>query len=261
MASPGVFPFGQPIIPVEQRDRRPKKVFVLGVYASAVHARWIDPNGRIVITALAVASEPSIFWRGDDPEAILKNISVHEHVGRLEPASAALNGPSGRALDDLFLNPLGLNRRHAWLCDLVPYSCMNPRQEAAVGKKYMPLARKGLVPKPQWHQVPKELASSSRIESIEAELVESRASVIVTLGDQPLRWFTRHFGSRARLAAYGREPSSYGRPHPIEVRGRKMSVLPLVHPRQAAGLGGHSPDWRKLHAHWVKRVAPRLLGE
>jgi len=31
------YPFGQPLIPVIQKDRGPKKAFVLGVYASAVH--------------------------------------------------------------------------------------------------------------------------------------------------------------------------------------------------------------------------------
>ncbi len=259
MTNPGAFPFGQPIMPVSQRDRTHKKVFVLGVYASAVHARWIDPNGRNVITALAVASEPSIFWRGSAVGPILEKIDVPKEVGHLEPAAKTLNGPSGRALDELFLDPLGLKRRHAWLCDLVPHSCKNPRQAAAVEKKYMPLVRRGLVPKPRWREVPTILATRSRIKAIETELVESHAPMVVTLGDQPLRWFTRHFGSRARLSTYGKERSSYGRLHSIEVRGRELSLLPLVHPRQAAGLGGHSPEWRKLHAHWAKRVAPRLL--
>ena len=36
------FPFGQELKKVEQKDRSPKQAFVLGVYASAVHARWID---------------------------------------------------------------------------------------------------------------------------------------------------------------------------------------------------------------------------
>lgn len=35
------FPFGEELKPVLQQDRTPKKVFVLGVYASAVHARWV----------------------------------------------------------------------------------------------------------------------------------------------------------------------------------------------------------------------------
>jgi hypothetical protein len=34
------FPFGETVRPLVQQDRSPKKVFVLGVYASAVHARW-----------------------------------------------------------------------------------------------------------------------------------------------------------------------------------------------------------------------------
>ena len=46
-----------------QKDQTPKKVFVLGVYASAVHAKWIK-NNRIICKALSVASEPCIFWDG-----------------------------------------------------------------------------------------------------------------------------------------------------------------------------------------------------
>jgi hypothetical protein len=38
----GTFPFGQLVQDVVQTDRTPKKVFVLGVYASAVHARWMN---------------------------------------------------------------------------------------------------------------------------------------------------------------------------------------------------------------------------
>ena len=57
----GSFPSGQPIRKVTQTDRLPKRVFVLGVYASAVHARWIGQDGKTRIAALAVASEPEIF--------------------------------------------------------------------------------------------------------------------------------------------------------------------------------------------------------
>lgn len=55
------FPFGQQVKKLIQEDRSPKSVFVLGVYASAVHARWIAPDGKTtVVTALAVASERPI---------------------------------------------------------------------------------------------------------------------------------------------------------------------------------------------------------
>jgi hypothetical protein len=69
MTSIGAFPFGQPVKEVKQEDRTKKDVFVLGVYASAVHARWIAQNNRTIIKALAVASEPYIFWHGDNIEA------------------------------------------------------------------------------------------------------------------------------------------------------------------------------------------------
>ena len=62
------FPFGEYLRPLVQEDRSPKKVFVLGVYASAVHARWTR-GGAVICQALAVASEPRIFWDGDPAEA------------------------------------------------------------------------------------------------------------------------------------------------------------------------------------------------
>ena len=62
------FPFGQKLRPLVQEDTSPKKVFVLGVYASAVHARW-KKDGKIICQALAVASEPRIFWDGNEDEA------------------------------------------------------------------------------------------------------------------------------------------------------------------------------------------------
>lgn len=34
------YPFGEIVQPLVQKDRTAKQVFVLGVYASAVHARW-----------------------------------------------------------------------------------------------------------------------------------------------------------------------------------------------------------------------------
>lgn len=261
MTVDGNFPFGQKIKPVVQKDKSPKKVFVLGVYASAVHARWVGSDGKTLIRALAVASEPEIFWRGEGVEALLSKIKVPAKAGRLLPASDNLNGPSGHALDDFFLSPLRLSRDDAWLSDLVPYSCKNPRQAEAVKNKYMPLVRQGLLPKPKWMPVPKVLASPARRVEIESEFNRSKAPVVITLGDQPLRWFFKHYGSRARLATYGKDKASYGQLHPINVNGREVLLLPLVHPRQAAGLGAHSKKWRDLHTDWVKTIAPRIAKQ
>lgn len=106
------FPFGSPLLKVQQTEKTPKKAFVLGVYASAVHAKWIDKNGKQKVTALAVASEPCIFWNGEDAAKIIALIEIPEELGKLEiPTNKDFNGPSGRALDKLYLEPLGLKRR------------------------------------------------------------------------------------------------------------------------------------------------------
>lgn len=251
----GTFPFGQPITAVTQRDRSPKKVFVLGVYASAVHARWVDEREKAKINAVAVASEPEIFWRGSQEEArtIIGAIDVPSGAGRLMPAAPNLNGPSGVALDQLFLHPLGYARDDAWLCDLVPYSCMNAKQSTALERAYDPeIGRSGL-PRYDWPGLPTELADDRRCAEIETELLASGAELLITLGDLPLQWFTRRYGTKARLFAYGIEPDLYGRRHPFSVGGRAMQLLPLVHPRQAARLGLHSPQWASLHDDWVAR--------
>ena len=114
------FPFGMPIKRLIQKDRSRKRIFVLGVYASAVHARWQGSDGQTLVNALAVASEPEIFWRGEGAKAIIDSISLPEGAGRLIAADGSLNGPSGRTLDEMFLRPLGLDRSECWLCDLIP---------------------------------------------------------------------------------------------------------------------------------------------
>ena len=87
------FPFGQELKKVEQKDRNPKKVFVLGVYASAVHARWVDKAGKQKVSALAVASEPEIFWKGENAREIISKIEIPEQLGKLNiPSDPRLNG-------------------------------------------------------------------------------------------------------------------------------------------------------------------------
>lgn len=254
-----VFPFGEPVKPVVQEDRGPKDIFVLGVYASAVHARWIGPDGRTLVKALGVASEPYIFWRGEGAAEIIGRIDVPVAAGTLVPADSGFNGPSGQALDDRFLIPLDLTRDRAWLCDLVPYSCRNAGQAAAIQKRYDPLVSSQHMPPVTWPELPPRLATAERVKAIEAEVMESKASVIVTLGDQPLRWFAKFCGAKARLSTYGKTVAEYGRLHQIRICDRNLSLLPLVHPRQAAGLSGHSREWKQLHAEWQKDVAPTLL--
>lgn len=256
----GTYPFGAPLQRVVQRDRTPKRVFVLGVYASAVHARWVGPDGVELVRALAVASEPTIFWVGDGADEIVSRIEVPTAAGRLVAAAQQSNGPSGRALDSSFLTPLGIRRADAWLCDLVPHTCLNKGQRAAIEEKYVPRAHLGL-PTARLPVVPKQFADDLRRREILDELDESKADVVVLLGDEPIRWWLTHYDWRRKtLGDFGRTVGEYGRLHDVTVSGRRLRVLPLTHPRNVAGLGFHSPEWRERHDEWTKTTAPDVLG-
>jgi hypothetical protein len=257
MAMNWIFPFGEPVKDVVQKVRTPKKVFVLGVYASAVHARWISPEGKTLVNALAVASEPYIFWRGDKAEEIISRINkrLPEGAGQLVPPNSKLNGPSGNVLDDKILAPLGLNREDAWLCDLVPHSCMNPSQEKAIARSYLPLSKKFGLPTPTVPTVPRELADDARRSEILKELKKSQATKLILLGDQPIRWFLRDFPPNfKRLSDFIKlGDDHYGEYVPVDIAGKTYDVLALAHPRQIGGLGLSSPDWQKRHEVWIKK--------
>lgn len=251
------FPFGHPLEIVEQTDRRPKRVFILGVYSSAIHARWVGPDGRTRVNALAIASEPYIFWRGEraDTQKAIDALVIPPALGRLEPAADKFNGPSGRAIDERFLAPLGLSREDAWLCDMHSASCCNTSQQGAIDREYEPLREKYGLPMASIPPVPKDFLVCDRVEGILQEIQESQAELLVLLGDLPIKHFLRRVSdSKARrLADFGDTPETYGRRHKVNLSGRSMEVLPLVHPRQAASLGKASEKWAALHAGWVER--------
>jgi hypothetical protein len=128
----------------------------------------------------------------------------------------------------------------------VPHSCMNPKQKAAIER-----ARERFdLPLPTVPPVPKELASEARRQEILGELRESQAPLLVLLGDQPIKWFLRHFDSRwKRLSDF----PCYGQRHNVKLDGVEVDVLPLVHPRQIGRLGAHSEVWARKHEEWILR--------
>ena len=266
MTHVGVFPFGQPIDTLTQLNRGPRRVFVLGVYASAVHARWIGADRKTRIKALAVASEPEIFWTGHGTDELIRQVSIPKEAGCLKPAAPSLNGPSGRALDERYLKPLGIARAEAWLCDLVPHSCMNDGQCRAIDRAYRPLMRELDLPEVVWPRAPRSeadwrgLVDSRRRDRITAEVAEASPEVLVTLGDAPLRRFARCFGTRWSLASYGCSRDKYGRLHEATIAGCRLQLLPLAHPRQVVQLGRSSPKWTELHRDWIATHASNLLG-
>ena len=126
-----------------QEDKSPKKVLVLGVYASAVHARW-KKDGKIICQALAVASELRIFWDGNDDEVkrIIDAVNIPMELGVLETAGKQLNGPSAKVLEQNILLSLGYTRADAWLGDCLPETRINQSQARAIKERYHPLIKK-----------------------------------------------------------------------------------------------------------------------
>jgi hypothetical protein len=252
------FPFGQELKKVEQKERSPKEVFVLGVYASAVHARWLDKFGKQKVSALAVASEPEIFWRGENAGDIINNIKIPEELGCLTIPTVDLNGPSGRALDELYLKPLRLRREKVWLCDLLPYSRVNENQCKAITKNYTSdiVEKYKLTPAtiPLFNK--KELNSSLRRAEILEELEQSKAQTIILLGDLPIYWFIRFFDKKySKLSQFNESHDTYGKRHKININNKIYDIIPLCHPRQANRLGTSSTLWGTLHDKWVTELS------
>jgi len=224
------FPFGQTVKPVKQTDRTPKKIFVLGVYASAVHARWLDPKGKTLVNALAVASEPYIFWRGDGVEEILAKIKVPSEVGKLVPAMKSLNGPSGIALDEHFLKPLGFNRDDAWLCDLVPNTLLNSSQKAALDRCYAKWVKKDVLKPVTLEEAKRPFPiTDQRRKEILDELIESKATTLVTLGDEPIQLFlAQQCGKWPILSKSVKSESDYGVRREAILGGKKFVSVPAT---------------------------------
>lgn len=247
-----LFPFGAQVRRLVQEDQSPKKVFVLGVYASAVHARWTR-DGEIVCKALAVASEPRIFWDGnpDEARAIIGIIHIPEALGTLEPAEPRFNGPSAKTLDEHILAPLGYTRSDAWLCDCLPETRLNPKQRNVIRERYNPLMEACGLNEVTIPDVPKIFCDDARADEITEELLRSQADLLVTLGDVPVEQYLRrtahvpYASLREYCYRYG-----YGTETEVSIGGRSLRVLPLTHPRQIGKLGRHSDQWSDAHMAW-----------
>lgn len=251
------FPFGRELHPLVQSDRTPKKVFVLGVYASAVHARWTK-DGSTVCQALAVASEPCIFWDGNPDQAreIIASIAIPEELGKLEPAGAGLNGPSAKVLDENILAPLGFERSDAWLCDCLPEARLNPSQVKAIRERYDPLIEKYGLPPVTVPRRPSVFCDEKRSAEITDELNESGAELLVLLGDIPIAQYLRRVADvpYSTLGEYA-ELYGYGTPTETVIGGREIKILPLAHPRQIGALGAHSEKWHAAHKEWERKIS------
>ena len=246
------YPFGETVRPLVQIDRSPKKVFVLGVYASAVHAQWTK-DGKVLCHALAVASEPRIFWDGDPQEAadIIDRIHIPEGLGSLQPAKSRFNGPSAQVLDNNILVPLGFTRNDAWLCYLLPETRLNRSQVESIKREYKPRMKQYGLNEVNIPKRPTRFCDQARSAQIVSEIEESQARMLILLGDVPILQFlnrvanVRYKSLQEYIDLYG-----YGNCSTVTINGKLYEVLPLAHPRHIGALGSHSSKWFKLHQDW-----------
>ena len=238
------FPFGEPLLPVRHTCSGPTPVFILGAYSSALHAMWrYGPAARDRVQALAIANEPEPFWDGEDQ---LRLVARHTPpFGELLPTPQ--NGPSGIALRELYLTPLGLDPTRCWITDVINTYFSTPRQRQACKRAYASSGRLA----PEWALPlrPGQITpNADRLAEIKAELKEAAPKWVLTLGDEPLAAL-----GLARLSRH-----DYGVPTPTTLYGLKTTLIPLTHPRNAGRLGPHSRKWATIHDQWLSDVAPDL---
>ena len=100
-------------------------------------------------------------------------------------------------------------------------------------------------------QRPTSFCDKSRAIEIVSELEESKAKLLVLLGDIPILQFlnqvteVKYKSLQEYVELYG-----YGIRSQIAINGIEYQVLPLAHPRQIGKLGAHSEKWYKLHRIW-----------
>lgn len=249
---PYYFPFGQQLHTVEQQDKSPKKVFVLGADAGALHANW-EKDGEVIADALAVASEPSIFWDGniDEAKRIIDNIAIPKEVGTLTPASEQINGGCAKILCENILAPLGLTKNDVWLCECMPETRLSSTQAKIIKEKYNPLIEQYNLNPVTIPARPFILCDANRSEQITYELMQSHATTLVLLGDTPISQYLKKVADipYSTLGEYYRL-YGYGVPTEITISGKTFEIIPLVHPRQIGALGTCNKRWFNIHKEW-----------
>lgn len=248
MVAAFTFPFGRPVLPVVPAADDQRRVFVLGVYPSAVHAKWVGADGKQAIRAVAVDNEPEPFWTGADAAERVDAVSAElpDGAGHLEVAEQ--NGPSGSALAERYLAPLRLNADDCWITDLENRWLANAAQIKALSRSYQPLVDTGLLPPYKLRERTESIGLvEDRVPQLRQEWHDASPDVLITVGAEPAR----------ALGLPGPSHQHYGQPTRVTVWDRTVVHLALVHPRQAGGLGDHNSAWAATHQAWVD-APPRV---
>jgi hypothetical protein len=256
----GNFSFGVEIKQVKQNDRTQKKVFVLGKYASAVHGRFISNDTKNVrnINALAIASEPCIFWDGSNAENLVNQVNkiIPPEIGKFELPDKNFNGPSGKALDKYYLEPLNLTRNDIWMCDLIPQFLVNKNDSQHRAQTLLNnyLEKVNMVQfKSNIPFVPVNIDIDRTME-IKNELIQSNAETIILLGQDTLKWFISKVSDFHKNEL--KEIVPYGIPFDIKISGieKTYKVYAFAHMHHIEKPIGKGKEWKEKHFNWINSL-------
>jgi hypothetical protein len=248
---------------------------VLGVYPSALHVRWTPPawaehiEGVAPIGALAVDDEPTVFWDGRSPSEAELVERWMRHVG-FRPGDApgdwghvrpAGNGTSGRPVAERVLRPLGITPDQATFSDCVnTYFVKGGRgsQGASWRERFEPFAAEAGLAAPTIPARPAvddlvRLAVDEHRDRLRAELLESGAPIVLTLGEEARRVLagiadevegppTETLSTKGGISS-----ARYGEEGRATIGERTIRWMALVHP------GQRSKAWGTIHDGWVAR--------
>lgn len=247
----GIFPFGRlstdrpPRLPADRAD-----VFLLGVYPSALHVRWVRPDGVVQVQALAVDDEPEVFWDGADAAERValwrEQVGWQPGWGRVTPSG---NGTSGRAVVDDVLQPLATTIDRCHVTDCLPrYLVKNGpgSQGKAMSSVYGPFAEARGLPEVSLPRRPSPAglvrqAIGEERGRLMSQVTASGADRVVTLGQEAADVFAAVCDVGAVVL---RPDEHYGCLRNVRLGARLLAWTPLKHP------GLRSPKWQQRHAAW-----------
>lgn len=276
MSDDGAFPFGRPNTECPARMVADASAMVIGVYPSAWHVTWTAPElftdgKRHGVKAMAVDVEPTVFWDGanDDFETRLQKWKqqvgfIDGTHGTISSSSPSTNGSSGAKVVSNYLRPLGIPVERTAFTDVFPVFMVksggtNRREQGdAIREAYDPIAER--MGKARC-TLPNRIDSADLPEKAAArfgprllrDLEASRAPLVITLGREV--WETlvllSPLAARPPCARFDDLNSKqYGARGSLQIAGRTVEWLPLVHPGLLKGKGA---EWEGRHAVWGER--------
>ncbi len=156
----------------------------------------------------------------------------------------APNTISGKALEEHYINPLGLTRKDVWITDL--FKCRYPKQVYREKQKNDSLIQ--------------DVAQTCTNLWLIQEIKIAKPKVIVTLSDKQVFQRLRKIFN---LSIPSKFSDVVGKPHKISIDGFKTILFPMIHPDISRPMGDGDNRKKNSRQKWVplhhEKHIPKLL--